>query len=108
MKSSAVSVSRWPALAGWDNVASRPSGVPVLKKNESARAGVARPTPAATAAATSRRPLGMSASIRVAKNVDNLVVVRDRCMSFSSQVNWVNWVKGCREPKGPLIQSGVG
>ena len=41
MKSSAVSVSRFPALGRWDSAPSRPSGVPVLKKKKSAEAGVA-------------------------------------------------------------------
>src|SRR5512139_3396921 len=96
MKSSAVSVSRWRMLTGWDSAPSSPSGAPVLKKNGSAQAGVASPTPAVTVAATSRRPAGTSAGIRVAKNVNNLVVVRDRFMKSSY---WVVWVKGCREPE---------
>jgi hypothetical protein len=46
MKSSAVSVSRFPALGRWDSAPSRLSGVPVLKKKDSAKAGVASHTPA--------------------------------------------------------------
>src|SRR6185369_4634161 len=46
MKSSAVSVSSFPELGRWDSAPSRPSGVPVLKKKDPARAGVASDTPA--------------------------------------------------------------
>src|SRR5512143_1971883 len=90
MKSSAVSVSRWPVLAGWDNVPSSPSGLPVLKKNGSAQAGVASHTPAVTVAAT-RLTNGRRASIALAKTVHALVVVRVRFMRFSY------WLKGCEE-----------
>src|SRR5215472_11691261 len=41
MKSSAVSVSSFPGLAGRDAAPSRPSGVPVVKKKVAAHAGVA-------------------------------------------------------------------
>ena len=41
VKSSAVSVWIWPAPAGRDNVAMRPSGLPVLKVNGVAAAGLA-------------------------------------------------------------------
>src|SRR5262245_49574925 len=41
MKSSAVSASGFPALGGWDSAPSRPSAVPVVKKKDSAKAGVA-------------------------------------------------------------------
>jgi hypothetical protein len=44
-KSSAVSVSSFPGLAGRDNAPSRPSGLPVLKKKVAAHAGVASHTP---------------------------------------------------------------
>src|SRR5882724_339384 len=82
-----VSVSSVPELGGSDSAPSSPSGVPVLKKNGSAQAGVASPTPKVTVAATrltSRGPAKTSASIRLAKNVHNLVVVHDRFMKSSS------------------------
>src|SRR5438034_5479403 len=81
MKSSAGSVSSVPELGGWDSAPSRPSEVPVLKKKGSAQAGVASPTPAVTVAATrltSRGPAKTSASTRVAKDVRDFVIVRDR------------------------------
>src|SRR5713101_3085491 len=52
MKSSAVSVSSFPALARRDSAPSSPSGVPVLKKKGVAQVGVASHTPAVTTAAT--------------------------------------------------------
>src|SRR5947199_3040570 len=47
-KSSAVSVSIFPKLTRRDSAPSRPSGVPVLKKNISAHAGVANHSPTRT------------------------------------------------------------
>jgi len=44
IKSSAVSVSSLPPLGGWDSAPSRPSGLPVLKKNGAAQAGLASQT----------------------------------------------------------------
>src|SRR6266481_1044895 len=44
IKSSAVSVSSLPPLGGWDSAPSRPSGLPVLKKNGAADAGDASHT----------------------------------------------------------------
>jgi hypothetical protein len=44
MKSSAVSVSSFPALAARESVAIFPSGLPVLKKNVFAPAGIPQPT----------------------------------------------------------------
>src|SRR6476660_1896767 len=41
VKSSAVSVWIWPAPAGCDNVAIRPSGGPLSNANDAAKAGVA-------------------------------------------------------------------
>jgi len=75
MKSSAVSVSGWSALAGWEDAPSNPSGVPLLKKKGSAQAGVASHTSAATVARavhqrTDGNPLFM---VRV---VDELVALR--------------------------------
>src|SRR6516165_8375287 len=52
MKSSAVSVSSVPGLAGRDSAPSSPSGFPVLKKNGAAQAGAASHTPALTATPT--------------------------------------------------------
>ena len=46
IKSSAVSVSSLPPLGGWDSAPSRPSGLPVLKENGAAQAGVASHTAA--------------------------------------------------------------
>jgi hypothetical protein len=46
IKSSAVSVSSSPAPEGRDNAPSRPSGLPVLKINDAAEAGVASQTAA--------------------------------------------------------------
>src|SRR5512143_2576964 len=81
MKSSAVSVSRWPVLAGWDNAPSSPSGVPVLKKNGSAQAGVASHTPAVTRTATSRRAAGTRARSALAENAYGVDLVLQRFMS---------------------------
>src|SRR5262245_30977590 len=95
MKSSAVSVSRWPALAGWVRAPRSPSGGLVLNENGAAQAGVVSHTAVVTVAAitlTSRRPLGTSAGLALANNVLNLVVVRKRFMRVSYRV------KGCREP----------
>ena len=52
MKSSAVSVSSAPGLAGRDSAPSSPSGFPVLKKNGAAQAGAASHTPTLTATPT--------------------------------------------------------
>src|SRR5262249_50604978 len=43
-KSSAVSISNAPAASGRDAAAVRPSGFPVLKSSDDARAGVERPS----------------------------------------------------------------
>src|SRR5215472_14879800 len=52
IKSSAVSVSSFPELGGWDSAPSRPSGEPVLKKKGSAQPGVARNSATFSVAAT--------------------------------------------------------
>jgi hypothetical protein len=53
-KSSAVSVSSLPELAVRESVAIFPSGLPMLKKNASAAAGVAGSKPINTAGIASR------------------------------------------------------
>src|SRR5262245_55532140 len=85
-KSSAVSVSSVPTPAGWDNAPSRPSGFPVLKKKDSAQAGVAR----ATVAAMKLSSKGV-ASARA--HVCQLAVVRDR----DRFIRVSSWVRGCRK-----------
>jgi hypothetical protein len=51
IKSSAVSVSSFDALAGWESEPSRPSALPVLKVNESAQTGVISATATVSVAA---------------------------------------------------------
>jgi hypothetical protein len=51
MKSSAVSVSRLPGLAGRESDPSLPSGIPVLKEKGSAVAGMPATRPTESAAA---------------------------------------------------------
>src|SRR6516225_9824462 len=65
IKSSAVSVSGFPELGGWDSAPSRPSGEPVLKKKGSAQPGVARNSATVSVAAT-----------RLSRNI--IVVLLDR------------------------------
>src|SRR6516162_3955057 len=65
IKSSAVSVSGFPELGGWDSDPSRPSGEPVLKKKGSAQPGVARNSATVSVAAT-----------RLSRNI--IVVLLDR------------------------------
>src|SRR6516165_6010262 len=72
IKSSAVSVSSFPELGGWDSAPSRPSGEPVLKKKGSAQPGVARNSATVSVAAT-----------RLSRNI--IVVLLDRKMLVASQ-----------------------
>src|SRR5206468_5466786 len=96
-----VSVSSVLELGGSDSAPSSPSGVPVLKKSGSAQAGVASATPQVIVAATrltSRGPAKTSASIRLAKNVHHLVVVRDRFMKSSSLGEGLQGARRDRSP----------
>src|SRR5215471_16173740 len=70
MKSSAVSVSTFPGLAGRDSAPSRPSGAPVVKEKVSAHAGVASHTP---------RPI-----VRALKLDGNLMAILRHCLDLGA------------------------
>lgn len=85
MESAAVSVSRLPVLAGWDNVASSPSGVPVLKRNGSARAGAASHAPTVTVAPINRYFIRTFSSFFGSGQSDRAGCMVDRRLRFRSK-----------------------